>query len=104
MWAYESMASPHTERPQRKSKLSQLSAYSGSGPEQSGAANLQYQQHQYVPHSSTASDWMVHFEKSGPCYQLSEAEVNFPHLFVNLGPVQRKGPENSQRYCDGVEA
>lgn len=68
-----------------QSKLSRFSACSGSQPKQSDAAGSTSP---IRPHSSTASNGLVYFEKSSPLFQLGEAEVKFPHLFVNLGLVK----------------
>lgn len=66
-------------------KLLQFSTCSGSRPAQSDAAVLTAPIH---GHSSTVSNGLSRNEKFGPLFQPGEAEVKFPHLLVNLGPIE----------------
>lgn len=79
-----------------QTKLSQFSACSGSRPAQSDAAVSTTPIHSL---SSTASNGLARFEKSGALFQPGEAEAKFPHLFVNLGPIECFN-EKTQKWQD----
>lgn len=81
-----------------QSKLSQFSDCSRSRLARSDAAVTTTPIHS---HSSTDSNGLVHFEKSAPQHS-SEVEAKFPHLFVNLGPIECFN-EKTQQWQDTLE-
>lgn len=67
-----------------RSKLLQFSDCSRSRPARSDAVVTTTPIHS---HSSTALNGLIHFDKSALLHS-SEVEAKFPHLFVNLGPIE----------------